>query len=200
MLDKICDWITAYGLWREIRTLPGFIHQVSWLDYLGKLADKDRVNVETLCRRLQVFSEFYKLPLAIVAIGSVLNPIRKQRKDLVASGYSDIDLLLVPILSEDSCLDRAERAFGHFVLNQPEIYFPPKAELTDDVEDGFFSEIWDDYDQEEVSRYWTLIFHRGKHVQIFSKTSPFWLMTLRQLMRWESGRSRKDTFAYKIIK
>jgi hypothetical protein len=137
MFDKICNWITAYSLWREIRTLPGFVHKVAWSDYMNELAEKDRVNVETVCMRLQVFSEFYKLPLAIVAIGSVLNPIRRQRKDLVVSGYSDIDLLLVPIMTEDSCLDRAERAFAHFVLNQPEIYFPPQDELTDDVETVF---------------------------------------------------------------
>lgn len=86
--------------------------QVHWLTYLARLRPADSIAVMQLCERLEAFANEIKMPFAVVAVGSVLNPRGRQP-------YHDVDLLLVPLQLSDKPF--AEEYFHAFVRRESQV-------------------------------------------------------------------------------
>lgn len=104
---------SALGVWAGEQATC-FKYEVPWADYLSILEPCDSNNITDLCERLRRLSKERNLPLAVVAVGSVLNPT----SGTGLGSYHDIDLLLVPLLSSD--LRRFEGLIARFIKKQPE--------------------------------------------------------------------------------
>jgi len=178
--------------YRRDKVEPNFKNQVSWEAYLKRLAQADRKNVEELCQRLATFSQYHHLPLAVVAVGSVLNPKE-------GALYNDIDLLLLPLLERD--VDWAEYLFARFIATQKEV-LTGKIKTQDgekfiyQPEEKSWCRLLGRY---EKSRFWTLQFSQGKKIDLFIRTAEE-KTTLRNISN-EKNEEAKDSraYAYKIF-
>lgn len=144
--------------------LPTCKRQIPWRHYIERLSYMDEENVEEIISRLRKFSREQKLPLAVMAVGSVLN------KDL--DRYNDVDLLLLPIGERD--LASVETALAEFITQQPEVR---RSRRAGKVKEGK----WQDVHCYNHNRYWTLDFTEGKPVQLFICTGQLRRTLRRQI-------------------
>ncbi len=157
-------------------------NEVSWDDYLNKLARVDQKNVLKLCQELEKLNE--QIPIALMAVGSVLNKPGRS--------YGDVDLLLLPVYKyEDFGEHWTEETFAHFVTRQPGIVRERKRRRSPPIEGR-----WRPRFIYESCRYWDIDFGSGKSVQVFICTSPYH-MTLREKLEYESNVER--LFAYRLF-
>lgn len=160
------------------RPLPKPVNEVSWENYLQRLAPEDRENVEDVCKRLELCAIEWGMPIAVIAVGSVLNK----------KTYNDVDVLVVP--QERSGLAYAESMIERFVGSQKEA-----ARKDGELVEG----IWHIGHWYEFCRYWDLRFRRGKTVQIFARKETG-RVTLREFLEGEAlaGEYGKK-FAYQLF-
>ena len=166
------------------KPLPQLPREVNWEDYIGKLRNNDRYDVEEICRRLLLLSKEKIFPLAIMAVGSVLNK---------NGGYNDIDLAVFPLHNRD--LERAEEILATFITNQPEVVKESGSNQMEVKERKWWS-----FNMYDLCRYWELRFPKGKPIQLFICTD--WRkMTLRKKLEMEGNEATffNRNFAYLIL-
>ncbi len=162
--------------------LPAPMNQVSWDSYLTKLSSVDRKNVLKFCEKLERLNE--KIPIALMAVGSVLNKPKRT--------YGDIDLLLLPLYKYEVFGEYwVEETFARFVTRQPGI-----VKLKRNHHAKPRVGIWNPLFIYESCRYWDIDYGSGKSVQIFICTSPYH-MNLREKLTYESNKDR--LFAYRLF-
>lgn len=172
-----------------------FRSQVPWEEYLQALDQTDRCNVVGLCQKLERLSKERNLPLAVVAVGSVLNSAGKD----TGIAYRDIDLLLVPVLRSD--LRRFYAVVATFLAAQPETkkksfglsrtHLRGKLlrALETDAEKFLRMTYW-----YRVSIYWQLEFPRGKPMEIFVRQFAHCL-TMADMAAHENAQKNPSTIS-----
>jgi len=199
VIMKIFRW---FSLANVLIFLPQFKKQIPWEKYLAKLDPIDRKNLENILQRLQEFSRVQDLPFAVVAVGSVLNPENRIRKGEPAEGYKDIDLVLVPLLPEDTLttcsqpISYAKQCLAAFLQAQPEVETKPVQTNGQEAQvpvDHF----WHDSLYYVINHFWCLFFESGVVMDIFVQyiTKDF-----RHYVKKENSRLTSQTFSYCIIR
>lgn len=180
MIAKILERISLFFE----KPLPELPTEVDWEDYIRKLEDNDRHNVEEVCRRLLFLSKEIILPLSIMAVGSVLN----KKRD-----YNDIDLAIFPLNGHN--LEMVEEILATFITNQPEVVKKSSSHQMEVKERK-----WWNLHMYDLCRYWELRFPKGKPIQLFICTS-FRKMTLREKLEMEANEASffNRKFAYLIL-
>ncbi len=193
---------SVLGVWTRGQATC-FKCEVPWLDYLAILDPCDRGNVEDLCERLRRLSKERNLPLAVVAVGSVLNP---------ASGtglgsYHDVDLLLVPLLSSD--LRRFEGVVSRFIKKQPEserrneglsrvLRRSSWRKSLKAVSAGLPVRLQQLTFWYQISVFWNLAFPSGKPVQVFVRALEY-RRTLESTVKFENSSPDPQLFSRLVL-
>jgi len=193
---------SVLGVWAGEHTAC-FKCEVSWSDYLAILDPCDRENVSDLCERLRRLSKERNLPLAVVAVDSVLNPT----SGTGLGSYQNVDLLLVPLLNSD--LRRFKGAVSRFIKKQPEserrneglgrvLRRSSWRRSLKAASTGLPARLQQLTYWYQISTFWNLAFPSGKPVQIFVQALEY-RRTLSSMINAENASPDPQLFSRLVL-